>query len=266
MDPDTDALLHVKGTLPAEYELGELEVHRGAPRKYRIGLKARHSSQAGQPLLQWHSRTFTTKSARGRDRAAESQACRTITAQTWLDLAAKTIQHEAIQQPPSRVTTGVRLAAPAPGSLQEPGVGGAERLREGCGGAREGAGRKKGSLGKRARRERATMLREELVKAFPGALELQAGTLAELLRAWKATEPEMADEAMKRYMNKGTYNTSQARKKIKRAREADLRARAVEAAADEFRADSIEYFDTVLRDAQKAISAAAALEDVSVFF
>ncbi|CAB1114732.1 unnamed protein product [Ectocarpus sp. CCAP 1310/34] len=102
MDPDTDALLHVKGTLPAEYELGELEVHRGAPRKYRIGLKARHSSQAGQPLLQWHSRTFTTKSARRRDRAAESQACRTITAQTWLDLAAKTIQHEAIQQPPSR--------------------------------------------------------------------------------------------------------------------------------------------------------------------
>lgn len=254
---------HAHGTLPAEYELGEVEMHRAGPKKYRIGLKARHSSQ---PLLQWHSRTITTKCARGRDRGAESRAVGSITRETWLDLAAKTSQRTAIQTPPPRATPAVRLASPAPGALREPGVGGVERVRARCGGAREGAGRPKGCLGKAARRENALKLREELVKVCPHAHSLSAGKLEEVLQAWKEFEPEWADEAMKKYLKKGTYNKSQAKKKIKLVRDARIKAMAVEAAVYNFRELSMEYFGIVLKDAKNAISRAAAAEreDVSV--
>ncbi|CAB1104517.1 unnamed protein product [Ectocarpus sp. CCAP 1310/34] len=219
----------VRATLPAEYDLGDVEMHRSAQKKYRVGLKARHSSQ---PLLQWYSSTITTKCARGRNRDAESRALGSINRETWLDLAGKTSQRAAVQTPPPRVIPAVRSACPAPGSLREPGAGGAERLRSaGCGGAREGSGRPKGALGKAARRERAVQLREELVNAFPDALNLSPGKLQETLQAWKEFEPEWSEEAMKKYLKKGTYSKSQARKKIKLARDAELKATAGKAAA-----------------------------------
>ncbi|CAB1096333.1 unnamed protein product [Ectocarpus sp. CCAP 1310/34] len=251
----------VRATLPAEYDLGDVEMHRSAQKKYRVGLKARHSSQ---PLLQWYSSTITTKCARGRNRDAESRALGSINRETWLDLAGKTSQRAAVQTPPPRVIPAVRSACPAPGSLREPGAGGAERLRSaGCGGAREGSGRPKGALGKAARRERAVQLREELVNAFPDALNLSPGKLQETLQAWKEFEPEWSEEAMKKYLKKGTYSKSQARKKIKLARDAELKATAGKAAAYEFRAESMDYFSSLLKNATNAISRAAEQEDVS---
>lgn len=137
-----------------------------------------------------------------------------------------------------------RLASPAPGSLREPGAGGAERLRGAAsGGKREGCGRPKGTLGKVARRVRALKLREEVVKAFPDAFSLSARRLEEVLRAWHAHEPELAHEALKHFCNKGAGNNKSqaALKKIKRAREAESKTRGLEAAAQEFRAGSIAY-------------------------
>lgn len=43
-----------------------------------------------------------------------------------------------------------------------------------------------------------------------------------------------------------------------------MRARVLAAAADEFRAESMEILDLVMKDAAKAIKAAAETEDVSV--
>lgn len=77
-------------------------------------------------------------------------------------------------------------------------------------------------------------------------------------------EPEWAEDAKKKYLNKGTYNTSQAAKKIRRAKGVALKARVLAAAADEFHAESIEFPDGVLKDATKAISTAADMKDVSV--
>lgn len=274
MELDMQALLQrVQGTLPAEYKLGEVSVTKQAPRKYRVGLTAKHSGS--QPLLRWRSLTITGRHAGCRDTAPELSALETITAQTWTDLAAKASQRDAIQhQPPATAASLVnkrqkRLASPAAGSLREPGAGGAERLRgSGAGGKREGCGRPKGTLGKAARRAKALELREQVVKAHPGAFSLSARRLEEVLRAWHAHEPELALEALKQFCRKGTAssNKSQAAKKIKRAREAESKARGLDSAAQEFRAESIAYFDRVLEDARKAIESAAEMEDVSILY
>ena len=110
---------------------------------------------------------------------------------------------------------------------------------------------------------RAVRLREELENAVPGAFSLSPRTLQEVVRAWIEFEPEWAEDAKKRYLNKGTYRTSQAAKKIRRAKGAEIKARVLAAAADEFRAESIETLDLVVKDAANTITAAAETEDVS---
>lgn len=96
------------------------------------------------------------------------------------------------------------------------------------------------------------------------ARNLSARRVDEFVRSWLEFESEWKADAMRKYLNRnGTYNTSQAQKKIKLAREAELRNRVLKAAAYDFREESIAYLDEVLRDTSKAISAAAELEDVS---
>lgn len=181
MELDTQApLQRVQGTLPAGYKLGDVSVQRGASRKYRIGLTATHGTQ---PMLRWLSLTITTRSPRCRDTAAELSALGNITAQTWIDLAAKSSRRDATKVSPC--TLGKRqkgLTSPTPGSLLEPTwYGGVERLRgAGVGGKREGSGRPKGTLGKAARRARALKLREEVPKAHPDAFSLGARRLEEV--------------------------------------------------------------------------------------
>ncbi|CAB1110028.1 unnamed protein product [Ectocarpus sp. CCAP 1310/34] len=109
---------------------------------------------------------------------------------------------------------------------------------------------------------RALTLRQELEEAVPGAFNLSASSLEEVVRAWIEFEPEWAEEAKRRYLNKGTYSTSQAAKKIRRAKGAEMKARVLAAAADEFRAESIELLDGVVSDVAKTISAAAEMNDV----
>ncbi|CAB1110881.1 unnamed protein product [Ectocarpus sp. CCAP 1310/34] len=92
---------------------------------------------------------------------------------------------------------------------------------------------------------RALTLRQELEEAVPGAFNLSASSLEEVVRAWIEFEPEWAEEAKRRYLNKGTYSTSQAAKKIRRAKGAEMKARVLAVAADEFRAESIELLDGV---------------------
>lgn len=83
-----------------------------------------------------------------------------------------------------------------------------------------------------------------------------------MLQAWKEFEPEWAEEAMvaKFLKKRAGYNKSQAREKVKLARDAELKALAVKTVAYNFREESMEYFRAVLKDATNAISSSAEQE------
>lgn len=261
MELDQHTISCLQQSVPDGFKLrNTLSIDRQKPRKYRVVLYARSSDSTE---LKWRSGWITSGKPRGRDAIAEGIILSNVTAADWEALQKKSSSDAPMESAPPR-EHAVRTAAPAIGSLQEPGLAGAERSRDpNWGGRRDYTGRPFGSLGRAAQRARALNLRQELQDAVPGAFNLSASSLEEVVRAWIEFEPEWAEDAKKRYLNKGTYSTSQAAKKIRRAKGAEMRARVLTAAADEFRIESIETLDLVVKDAAKSISAAAEMEDVS---
>ncbi|CAN0140893.1 unnamed protein product [Ectocarpus sp. 12 AP-2014] len=263
MELDQERVSYLQQLVPDGYTLRDkLRIERQKPRKYRLVLHSR--SRANNTELKWRSRWITSRKPRGRDAVAEGTIIDEVTAADWDAVQLKNSAYAPVQRAPPRDSTApaVRAAAPAVGSLQEPGLAGAQRSRDpNWGGQRDYSGRPFGKLGRAARRMRALTLRQELEEAVPGAFNLSASSLEEVVRAWIEFEPEWAEEAKRRYLNKGTYSTSQAAKKIRRAKGAEMKARVLAAAAGEFRAESIELLDGVVRDVAKTISAAAEMDD-----
>lgn len=191
-----------------------LSIERKQARKYRVVLYAR--SREDNTELKWRSGWITSGKPRGRDAIAEGIIISNVTAADWEAVRLHSSAYAPVESAQPRDSAATfRTAAPAIGSLREPSLAGSERSQDpNWGGQRDYSGRLKGSLGRAARRQRALLLRQELATAVPGAFNLSADSLAEVVRAWVEFEPEWAEEAKKKYLNKGTYNTSQAAKKL----------------------------------------------------
>ncbi|CAB1096130.1 unnamed protein product [Ectocarpus sp. CCAP 1310/34] len=261
-DEDSQEYRDVQSTLPDGYTIRKVAIDRKTARKYRLTIAVTSAGDADR--LKWRSRWITKGKPRARLASAERECIDELSLLTWLDLQAMSATAEGVPSAPTRDGM-LRDAAPEPGSLKEPGVGGTrKRPRNACwGGTREGAGRMKGSVGKRATRERAIALRQQLTQAIPDAFELSCWQLEEALAVWKEIEPELVDKARKKFLNKG-YSQSQALKKMKRARDAEARVVMRDVVAHDFREEQLKYFAKVRRDAAVVISASAVEEEDDV--
>lgn len=121
-DEDTQEYVHVLSTLPEGYSIRRAGVDRKAPRKYRLTIAVTRGD--GQEL-KWPSRWIMNGPPRGRSASAERECIDELSYLTWIDLQSKSCTTQAVPMAPRRDSTAVRDAAPEPGSLKEPGVGGA---------------------------------------------------------------------------------------------------------------------------------------------
>ena len=114
-----------------------------------------------------------------------------------------------------------------------------------------------GKHGKEATRERAVALRKQYTEAMQESFQLGTRELEGALAEWKEMEAELIiGKAAKKLKNKG-YRRSEMLKKLKRKRDADVRALTKETMPRQFRDEQLQVFERVRRDAGVYISAEA---------
>ncbi|CAM9426403.1 unnamed protein product [Choristocarpus tenellus] len=143
-----------EATLPPGSTLGTFSIERRQKSKYRVTVSAVLGDEKVRVL--WRSSMINSRNgSRGRDIDAERRCIESITTQTWLDL--QPIRRTALQPLPPRESRK-RAASPSPVDTGTKSVG-----KPGHGGRRKNqGGRPKGSLGRRAVRQRAIALRKRL--------------------------------------------------------------------------------------------------------
>ena len=109
---------------------------------------------------------------------------------------------------------------------------------------------------KEATRERAVALRKQHTEAMQESFQLGTRELEGALAEWKEMEAELIEKTAKKLKNKG-YRRSETLKKLKRKRDADVRALTKETMPRQFRDEQLQVFERVRRDAGVYISAAA---------